>query len=36
MDFGRAFYKRNTFIAKIKKENEGSIKLFEKLGYTCY
>lgn len=36
MDFGRAYYNKDTFIAKIKKENEGSIKLFEKLGYECY
>lgn len=28
MDFGRAYYNKNTFIAKIKKNNDASIKLF--------
>lgn len=30
MDFGRAYYNKNTFIAKIKSDNNASINLFTK------
>ena len=33
MDFGSTFYGKQKFIAKIKKENIISIKMFEKIGY---
>ncbi|EAS01956.1 GNAT family acetyltransferase (macronuclear) [Tetrahymena thermophila SB210] len=36
MDFGNAFFKKNRFIAKIKKENQKSISLFEKLGFKMF
>ena len=32
--FAMGIYGRDTIIAKIKEDNIGSIKLFEKLGYT--
>lgn len=32
--FSVAVYKRDLFIAKIKNDNLGSIKFFEKIGYT--
>ena len=31
--FSTVYYKRNEIIAKIKDDNEASIKLFEKNGY---
>lgn len=33
MDFGLEEYGKNRYIAKIKKNNESSLKLFKKLGF---